>query len=335
MNEGVPEQDRSTFLAIQMMDRHGIAVTPERLSVYLMYHQQPRSQLARMMDVYVSNVGFMTEERCDELYERFFVHGDHARLLFALSKDIQGLINDVDPNDDRSDFRGRLQGLESLIRQIRIAAEKATDNSKGDLQSLRRELVMAQNEAMMDGLSGLKNRKQFEKDFRASMARSMEEGKPLSLLMLDVDHFKSINDTYGHLTGDNVLRRLGEAIRLSIKGRDLAFRYGGEEFAILLPETDRNSAATLAEQLRIKVHEWCGARFRECDLQLNLTISLGVAEYYFGETADSLLGRADQALYLAKQRGRNQVVKAPDVDEKAKSQDPIHMMPGARSTVRH
>ncbi|MGE0373538.1 MAG: GGDEF domain-containing protein, partial [Gammaproteobacteria bacterium] len=130
----------------------------------------------------------------------------------------------------------------------------------------------------------------------------------LCLLLADIDHFKNINDNYGHLLGDKVIRQVAQTMNATVKGSDTAARYGGEEFAILLPNTSLNNARKLAEQIRLKVER---IRVRRADNGSTLgvvTISVGAACYRLGDSADSLIHRADMALYAAKNNGRNQVM---------------------------
>jgi diguanylate cyclase len=132
--------------------------------------------------------------------------------------------------------------------------------------------------------------------------------------MIDIDHFKKFNDTYGHLIGDEVLRVVARLLRENVKGRDTPARYGGEEFAVILPQTSLNHAAKLAEQIRNtlasrKVHD------KRTDASYGtLTVSIGAAKFQPGEPLDPLVQRADQALYRAKNQGRNRVVTEDELD---------------------
>lgn len=159
-----------------------------------------------------------------------------------------------------------------------------------------------------DGLTGLFNRRHLQHCLQGEVERASRYGRPLSLLMIDCDHFKTINDTWGHLTGDRVLQELAVQIRASLRACDRAFRYGGEEFVVLLSETQGEDARLLAERLR----EGLGglARLYGPGATSPFTVSIGVAEYCPGETEYALLSRADTAVYEAKRRGRNCVVVA-------------------------
>lgn len=161
--------------------------------------------------------------------------------------------------------------------------------------------------ATNDGLTGLYNHRHFHEILAAEFARTVRHDHPLSLLFLDVDHFKRYNDTHGHLKGDRVLEKIGEIIRNSLRASDMAARYGGEEFVVLLPETPMEHARHVAEQIRKRIenHPFPG---RETQPEEKLTVSIGVAGYpQDGKNARELIECVDRALYEAKEMGRNQV----------------------------
>lgn len=159
--------------------------------------------------------------------------------------------------------------------------------------------------ALVDALTGLYNRRHIQQSLTQQIARARRQHLPLSLLMLDIDHFKHVNDSHGHQSGDKVLRDLATCIKERVRTQDTVGRWGGEEFIVLLPDTDAAGAEALAEQLRQAVERW---RFVSLQAQpIPLTISIGVHALAEGEGSDELVGVADRALYLAKQHGRNRV----------------------------
>lgn len=166
-------------------------------------------------------------------------------------------------------------------------------------------------QATRDGLTGLANHAHFQLQLRAEHDRASRYGQGFALVMLDLDHFKAINDTYGHQTGDRALKAVAELLRRSLRQSDLAARYGGEEFVALLPGTGADGARVLAERLRRAMHalEVLGSDDRPIG---RLTGSLGVAVYRHGDSAISVLERADRALYVAKHGGRDQVSVAEE-----------------------
>tara|TARA_Y100000031_G_C8198223_1_gene374841 strand:- start:126 stop:890 length:765 start_codon:yes stop_codon:yes gene_type:complete len=154
-------------------------------------------------------------------------------------------------------------------------------------------------ESSHDPLTCLYNRRSYENVIESEVARSKRYNLPMSLILFDIDYFKKINDKYGHKMGDKVLINLAKVIIESIRETDSVFRVGGEEFAIISPETKAEGAFKLAEKVRNRVENYSFETFNK------MTISLGVAEFYQDITKDNLYKQADQALYLAKNRGRN------------------------------
>ncbi len=185
----------------------------------------------------------------------------------------------------------QLRGLEALSRQV-IA-----------LLEMRRLVNELETLSTTDGLTGLRNRRAFDERMIDEHHRSMRSKNPFSLLLVDVDHFKGYNDSFGHQAGDDVLEDVARIIQYTVRNYDLAARYGGEEFGVILPDTDHQGALGLAERLRraIERDEW---------MYRQITVSIGVATIEHGQSIPALIEEADRALYTAKERGRNQVVSA-------------------------
>lgn len=170
---------------------------------------------------------------------------------------------------------------------------------------LRRQEAALQTLAATDELTGLANRRSMVQRIQHELERGERNPRPTTLLMLDLDHFKGVNDTYGHAAGDAVLRALADLCRSLLRRIDTAGRWGGEEFMVLLPETDGDEALAAAERLRQQLAELA---IRVDGQALNVTMSVGVATSGPGTTLDEAVARADQALYEAKNTGRNRVV---------------------------
>ena len=158
--------------------------------------------------------------------------------------------------------------------------------------------------AFIDGLTGLHNHRYFQKRFDQDLSRTERYEKPLALILLDIDNFKEINDSYGHLQGDRVLKDIAKIMMWERRGSDLFARYGGEEFAAILPETDVKGALLFAERLREAVEEHL---FPTEGLPLKVTISLGVASFPERREKVDIIKAADDALYLSKKEGKNRV----------------------------
>jgi two-component system cell cycle response regulator len=164
--------------------------------------------------------------------------------------------------------------------------------------------------AVTDALTGLNNRRYLDNHLAVLFKRSLLRGRPLSVLITDIDRFKTVNDTYGHDAGDQVLKEFASRIRSTVRGADLACRYGGEEFVVVMPDTLGEVAAGIAERLRMAV-ETVPFTLRDSGQVLNVTASFGISSRIGTvETADQLIKQADLALYAAKNSGRNRVVAA-------------------------
>ena len=161
--------------------------------------------------------------------------------------------------------------------------------------------------ALTDPLTGIGNRAAMQSAGRTQIELALRHGLPMSLLLIDIDHFKRINDTYGHAKGDVVLQLLARTIARTVRRSDQAFRYGGEEFVVLLGHTDLAGAEVMAERIRILV---AGSRELHRELSEGVTVSVGVGTLREQDTLETLCERADRALYLAKRSGRNRVVSA-------------------------
>ncbi len=160
-----------------------------------------------------------------------------------------------------------------------------------------------------DGLTGLFNRRYFDLRYTALFKEAQEQQKPLSVIMTDIDHFKSVNDTYGHVPGDEILQQVARRLTQHVRLTDMVARYGGEEFVVLLPNTCLKDALTIAERIRVAIEEK-PFKISAGDGSLAKTTSLGVSILREGDTMQKLLKRADAGLYIAKEGGRNQVAVA-------------------------
>lgn len=193
-------------------------------------------------------------------------------------------------------------------RKTNSELEQKLLSSKEEMVKLHDKLEAIRAESLTDPLTLLSNRKFFD----MALEKALNEGKPFSLLVTDIDHFKSFNDKYGHLTGDQVLRLVATAVKQNVKGQDVAARYGGEEFAIILPGTTLRPAVTVADHIRRAV---MGKELVKRSTGENLgrvTISIGIASFRSNDNAATIIERADMCLYAAKRAGRNRVVCETD-----------------------
>ncbi len=203
----------------------------------------------------------------------------------------------------------RIRALQKRLYQQNLELEAKNQQ----LEALTRQLDAANQElrllSVTDGLTRAYNHRHFQERLRTEYARATRHGEPLACVMIDLDHFKRINDTYGHPIGDRVLVWLVGILKDGVRSEDLVARYGGEEFVLLLPNTDAHRAHSLAERLRKRIASE-SVPLAGGDARLRVTVSMGVADYRPGEldrTPDELLKAADEALYRAKAHGRNRV----------------------------
>jgi len=218
--------------------------------------------------------------------------GDRRKLTQALEMGVNDyLTRPVDKNE--------------LTARVRTQLRKKRYQDR-----LRHNVQLSLEMAITDQLTGLHNRRYMARHLDSLISNAQKSNKPLAFLIMDIDHFKSVNDTHGHDIGDEVLREFANRISANIRGIDLACRYGGEEFVVVMPDTDVDFAYTIAERLRKSV-ETTPIEISRAPGALSVTISIGIAASAGGDdNAEKLLHRADQALYRAKREGRNRVIKA-------------------------
>ena len=209
--------------------------------------------------------------------------------------------------------RGELGDLAETLNKMAAALRAQHENLEHVVAERTRELREANTRletlAVTDGLTGVYNHRRFQEALGRETLRSSRNGRPFSVLFLDVDHFKRFNDSMGHPAGDELLRQLAALLTRELRLSDLVARYGGEEFAVILAETDKEVALEVAERVRAAVE----LELNDTALAPYVTISIGVATYGFdGGTSRELLAAADRALYVAKHTGRNRVVAASD-----------------------
>lgn len=200
-------------------------------------------------------------------------------------------------------LKQEVQNLEATATSFKSKLDQAT----AEINNLKSKLEQYREESFKDPLTGIDNRRGFDKNLRHAIETSGTKGTSLCLIMSDIDHFKEINDNNGHLVGDNVLKVVAAKMKETVKGRDLIARIGGEEFAIILPDTPFNGAMMLANDLRL-TFETLDLKKKSTGESLGrITLSFGVTNYIQGESPEQFIHRADEALYQSKNSGRNRV----------------------------
>lgn len=194
--------------------------------------------------------------------------------------------------------------LEDLLLRINMVIKNRSERKEHN-----RKLEELKNLTIIDDLTGLFNSRQFYRHIRQEIERSNRYFRPLSLILMDIDNFKSLNDTYGHLCGDEILAGMGKIIKSAIRKQDIAFRYAGDEFTIILPETGIEKAIAVAERVRRAVEN--ETQVFSISGHLKVTVSIGVVEYLTDEEIKTFVHRADSAMYASKRKGRNKISMAP------------------------
>jgi diguanylate cyclase len=321
-------------LALGHMAQQSSGLHPVSYAVWYEYVSGRNHALTRELDALRSRGEKLTDETTLGIYMKHVAEIDQ-RTVDSVGGKLNQVIADITETALRSQDRagdygrtlerwqGKLEspergpdlweGIESILDETRAIKtsigdlRQVLDTSRSEVEALRTELTRARQEALVDALSGLLNRKGFDQTLQSMMAYHAQAGGSLALLMIDIDHFKQINDTYGHLFGDRVIRSVAQTIKAGIKGGDIAARFGGEEFTVLLPNTPMHGATAVGEQLRQGVAK---TRIRRIDREEsigNITVSVGVAVLASDESMTDFVGRADSALYAAKDQGRNRV----------------------------
>ena len=277
--------------------------------------------------------GEIDESTCQKIYNRYLSTNVHDNAILKVNNQVQSSIADLahtlgsaklatsEYGKSLNDLTGKLPKdmdikelgnlVSGMLRDTKKMVKKnqeletQLDNSSKRVRELKEYLESAKKEATTDGLTGISNRRAFDKQITADIEEAEIGKTPLVLLMIDIDFFKQFNDTYGHQIGDQVLRLVARTLVGNIKGRDTVARYGGEEFAILLPSTPIKAGCHVAEMLRQGVeNKELIDRSRDKNLGA-ITISVGATEYLEGEDPVSFIERADSALFEAKKAGRN------------------------------
>ncbi len=316
------------------MNKLGVAVNPTNYSVFYTYIAGKNSALTKEIDKLLEDNERLTRSQSETLFNKYFEEFDDSKIE-QFQKKTQKIISELFGNlsrvdSDASQYSGELESFSSKIEDLDVGKTlqdiidqilTSTKNMRrsnstlrqqlkettGQVDNLKRALESAKQEALIDPLTGLTNRAGFNLAMDHALTQRLAENKSLCLLMFDIDHFKKVNDTYGHIFGDTVLKIVGSILQKGVKGKDTACRYGGEEFAILLPDTPIEGAHQLGETIRKAIQNGKIKRNNSKEDVGNITVSLGLARYNDGENMSKFIERADAALYISKENGRNQL----------------------------
>ena len=327
--------------ALRKMVELGVLPTPKAYRLWFEAIRGEDAVLASDLDRLVAAGCQFTQATVEELYNRHFpgernqelVSQAHTQLREVLRTILAELASSSETNSDFQEklasYGSQLEGCSEAAEIERIVARLIKDTTEmartsqglrsrleqtnAQARQLGDQLRRAESEAMVDFLTGLHNRRAFDRKIAQLLAAFQEDGKAFAVIGVDIDHFKQINDRFGHTVGDEVLRIVGRLLLSRLKVMDFPSRYGGEEFFVLLPETAVEDACTVADKVR--------AVFSEKEFKVastgetvgRITASFGVAGVRPEDTVESVVERADQALYLAKNSGRDNVKSERDL----------------------
>lgn len=320
--------------AKNFLHEHKIPPTPINYTLAYEYVAERLTELNREMQTHLERGGTIDSYFLIDMYERYFLNTEMAKLddhvtdinqivfqtLQGIDTASEGfgdyeklLENQIDQLNQQPEL-SRFQMITANLLQATQQTQRVSNKLKEQLEEsnqqitkLQTELEEARIDATIDPLTGLYNRKVLTQ--KLDHLIDQENGAtPLSVLMLDIDHFKRFNDTYGHLIGDEVIRKVAITLKQSANSSSIAARYGGEEFILVMPNSDIEEALELANHIKQAVSNIALIKRKSQEKLPGITISIGAASIKQGEARDDLLERADQALYAAKKNGRNRVV---------------------------
>jgi diguanylate cyclase len=314
--------------------------TPRHFEVWYTYATGYNPSLNQMVNELLTRNGTLAEADINSIYETYIssnrftdridhvgsqVMGEIEQVMAMIgaaagsaSSYTESLVNvaqNLGLATDEPAVRAIVETLVQATKQMEMnnqALEARLSASKQEITELQQSLDVVRSESLTDPLTSLANRKYFDEALAKAITEARSKDEPMSLMLTDIDHFKKFNDSFGHLTGDQVLRLVAIAAKQNVKGQDIAARYGGEEFAIVLPNTMLRQAITVADHIRRAV---MGKELMKRSTGEHLgrvTISIGVATLQQNDSMQSLIERADTCLYAAKRNGRNRVISEAD-----------------------
>jgi len=329
--------------AMQAMAAQRVPPTPNNFQVWFKYSLGKAPDLKRTIDILIANKRKFDTATNHDLFTTYIgsqgvdeavAHDVSQQLHSVMASAKQFLTTAI--SDNRSQIRAigdvaeRGEAgvdpkllIESLTRELAKAATRATKleasfvEKTRELDTIRDSLNKSEERAKTDTLTGLPNRRALDEFFRVAQIAAMEKDEPLSVLLIDIDYFKKFNDNFGHGVGDQVLRLVAKALRDLVRGEDLPARYGGEELIAVLPRTDLATCAAIAERIRKSIADCQFTRRSTGEILPQITVSIGVGQFLYGEAMADLIDRCDRALYLAKKAGRNRVVSELELERKA------------------
>ena len=322
--------------AMAFMAQHDVAPTPENFALFYNHAAGIDAHLSQAISETVSAKRAFTPSLLEGFHRRFVASSKAEMAMTDLGADMSGALSavldriavaeqdavaygrtlseasgELDGKRSPADLHKLVSTLIGATHQMEVRTrdlESELQRSSDQVTELKAKLDDVRKETLTDPLTGIRNRKAFDLELARGIERARTTGEPLCLFMCDIDRFKMFNDTWGHQTGDQVLRLVANCLSENVKGRDTAARYGGEEFGVILPQTALHDAVMLANSIRTRVESKKLLKKSTGDVLGVITISIGVSQFASGDTAESLIKRADSCLYAAKNGGRNLVM---------------------------
>jgi diguanylate cyclase len=319
---------------------HRTAAYPRAYELWYTYVTGHHPALMRAINDLLRKFGRVTQSELDDIYDRFIntnrftAEAERATVRLLSQMDTVGEALESakgEINDYRGTLNGSVDEMENGVGEERLRAiisdlmastrnmsrlnaklSEQLGEAKTEVVELREALESIRTESQIDPVTTLANRMFFDTALADALRHAQRTGDELVVLMTDIDHFKKFNDTYGHLTGDQVLRLVALSIKQNVKGLDTAARFGGEEFAIILPGCNLRGGIQVAEQVRKAVMSRELVKRSTGENLGRVTISIGVSVFRKDDTPTTIIERADTALYAAKRGGRNMVVAETD-----------------------
>lgn len=327
--------------ALSYLKGNRTSAYPRNYELWYNYAAGFNRELNKAVNDALKRLGHLPEDLTERLYEEFLSPvrlSDHVgEVSSRVSDELSGIVKMLESSGEvvetygeslrsaadglnAAESRNQLRAIVDKVLRATVeiesknsALEKQLRESQQHIQGLQESLEAIRYESLTDQLTGLANRKHFDQSLDHAISVAMRRGEPVSLVMCDIDHFKKFNDTYGHQTGDQVLRLVGSAIKGAVKGRDIAARYGGEEFAVILPNTNLQAAVTVGNQIRTALIAKELIKRSTGESLGRITMSVGVAVFRERDTRHTFIERADMALYASKRGGRNRVTSETEL----------------------
>jgi diguanylate cyclase len=334
-------------IALGQIKALGQSAAPRNFEIWYHYATGYNQQLNQLINETLATKGTLSETDLEQIYDTYISDSRFGERIDSVGTrvldEIKHVISTIDAaTGSASTYSKRLtaaseklaqtkdsEGLRAVIEHlVQGARDMEASNrklearlaaSRQEIEQLQHNLEAVRTESLTDPLTTLANRKYFDTALAQSIAEALATNEPLSLLMADIDHFKTFNDRFGHLTGDQVLRLVALSVKQSVKNSDIAARYGGEEFVIALPNAGLDAAILIADQIRRAVMTKELMKRSTGERLGRVTVSIGVAALRPADSAPLLMERADRCLYAAKRGGRNRVVCENDQEAKVET----------------